>query len=329
MAESTLSITYDELAVAVAVFLGYSTTAADWSAEELAEIDRYIQAGIRQFYYPPSVDGIQDAHVWSFLNPTTTLDTITRYATGSLAVVTGTCTLTDGTWPTWAVTHGTLIIDDTEYSITSRDSNTELTVVGDDVTAEEDGWHLGHAGYQDLPDDLARVIGDFYYASVQYRSSIVKVSGPQIRAALSRTTDEAPPRMCTIRYKSQEATDAQRQEVVWFPKPSAVFTLEYEYEAYAGKLTTTANPYPLGGMRYSELVTESCLAIAEQRANDEKGLHTDAFYRLLKSGIAHDRKNDGTFYGPMSSGEAPSSMMHHRHHAAHVDYSITYKGETL
>jgi len=325
MAESTLSITYDQLAVEVAVFLGYSATDTDWTAAQVAEIDRYIQAGIRQFYYPPAVDGIEAGYEWSFLSPTTTIDTEETYDIGSLVVSSGTCTLTGGVWPAWAQTHGTLVIDDVTYSITSRDNDTTLTVVGDDVTAAEDEWYLSHAGYQDLPDDLGRVLGGFHYAPAEYRQEIIQVSEHQILTSLSRTSDVAPPYKCTVRHKAQEAGDGQRLEVVWFPIPDSSYTLTYKYEAYAGKISTSANPYPLGGMKYAELITESCLAIAEQRANDEQGIHTAAFVRLLAAGIQSDRKQGATHYGPMTPVEDEVTQRHFRHG---VNYPITYKGET-
>ena len=49
MAESTLSISYADLMIEVGVFLGYKSDTSDWSTDQLAEVDRYIQAGVRQF----------------------------------------------------------------------------------------------------------------------------------------------------------------------------------------------------------------------------------------------------------------------------------------
>jgi len=325
MAESTLSITFDLLAIEVAVFLGYSVTPDDWTVAELAEIDRYIQAGIRQFYYPPAADGIEAGYKWSFLSPVTTIDTIPTYATGSLAVVDGTCTIATGVWPSWAATHGTLTIGATVYSITSRDGDADLTVVGDDATAAEGGWSLKHAAYQDLPDGLGRVIGDFFFAPAVYHPSVIQTSEARVLAALSRDTDVSYPVMCTVRHKAQVIPAGQRLEVVWWPIPDAAYTMKYTYEAYTGKLTADTNPYPLGGMKYAELVTESCLAIAEQRANDERGSHTEAFFRLLKSGIAADRKQGATYYGPMSTGESEVSSLRD---GTYRNGDVTYKGVT-
>ena len=55
-------------------------------------------------------------------------------------------------------------------------------------------------------------------------------------------------------------------------------------------------PYPLGGMKHSELVTESCLAVAELRANDERGIHWESFIHQLAAAIAQDRKHGAQYF---------------------------------
>jgi len=75
MAESGLSIGFPTLQIEVGEYLGIGPTAADWSTKDAALVDRIIQSGLRQFYYPP-VDRYGDVHNWSFLNPTTTITTV-------------------------------------------------------------------------------------------------------------------------------------------------------------------------------------------------------------------------------------------------------------
>ena len=56
-------------------FLGYGRTSTDWTTAETAEINRYVQGGVRQFYYPPAIEGVPANYEWTFLSPTTTLTT--------------------------------------------------------------------------------------------------------------------------------------------------------------------------------------------------------------------------------------------------------------
>jgi hypothetical protein len=325
VAESTLSIAYAELISEIGAFLGYGPTSGNWSAAQSAEIARYLKAGIRQYYYPPAMDGVEQGYEWSFLKPTTTIDTIERYTTGSLVVASGTCTLSGGTWPSWAATHGTLVIDGTEYTISSRDGDTQLTVVGDDVTADEDDWYLSHAGYQDLPDSFGRVVSDFYFEPDVYRNSIVITSLAHLLRLRQESLDEAIPQYAAIRPKTSTGSTGQRFEVMWWPIPDDVYTLTYRYEAYQGILTSEL-PYPLGGMKHSELILESCLAVAELRANDEKGIHWEAFTQLLKTGVAQDRKNGAHFFGHMGMQSDDLVVLRHQNQAA--SYPVTYKGST-
>jgi hypothetical protein len=258
--ESELSVTYDELLLEVAAFLGYSATAALWSTEQSEEVARYVQTGLRRFYYPPAAEGVESGYQWSFMKPVTTIAT-----------------------------------------------------VADDVA-------------QDLPSGLARVVGGFFYDENQHMSSIVQVSEIRYQAEVSRTESTGQPRLARVRHKPQSGLIGQRLEVAWWPIPDAAYTLTYQYEAYSGKLNED-NPYPLGGMRHAELVTESCLAIAEQRANDERGLHTGEFERQLRAAIEQDRRLGAKTYGHMGADHHGHPVP--RHGDTGGTYSITYKGSEV
>jgi hypothetical protein len=257
--ESTLSAVYSVLSAEVGAFLGYGATAASWTADQAAEIERYVQAGVRQFYYPPAMQGVEPGVEWSFLKPTATLDTLASDAE------------------------------------------------------------------QDMPDAFGRLLGDFHFEPDVCSVPIVVVSEARIQTLLQQSIDVGRPQYAAVRFKASTGAYGQRQEVVWWPIPDDVYTLTYRYEAFSGKLTG-ANPYPLGGMKYSDVILESCLAIAEQRANDERGLHTERFGMLLSAAIVQDRKNSARYYGQMGT---PEDSAIPRRRMLFDNYPITYKGETL
>ena len=260
MADSELAVTYDDLMLEVAAFLGYGSVAASWSADEVAEVNRYVQTGVRGFYYPSGVEGVEQGYQWSFLTPMATIAT-----------------------------------------------------VADDRT-------------QDLPAGLGRVLGSFYYGQAQYMHPITQVSEERLQANISRTESGGQPQIARVRHKPQTGLIGQRLEVSWWPIPDGAYTLTYQYEAYSGKLSAD-NPYPLGGMRHAELLTESCLAVAEQRANDERGLHTDAYERQLRAAIQQDRRLSAKVYGHMGNFETGSEVP--RHGDTGGTYPMTYKGADL
>ena len=72
MAESTLSLTRDQLRSEVGLMLGYGLSSSDWEPEQLQRIDLCIRDGLGQFYYPMTGDQ-KSIHEWSFLTPTATL----------------------------------------------------------------------------------------------------------------------------------------------------------------------------------------------------------------------------------------------------------------
>jgi hypothetical protein len=79
MAESGLSIGASDLRAEIGFLAGYGRVSASWSVDQLADINRWMNSGIRRVYYPPAVksdiEGAQDiaGYEWSFLRPWTTL----------------------------------------------------------------------------------------------------------------------------------------------------------------------------------------------------------------------------------------------------------------
>lgn len=74
MADSTLSLTYTDLLGIVCYFL-HGETYANCTSAEKTKADEIVNAGYRQFLYPPTLDGVPPGYEWSFLQPVTTLDT--------------------------------------------------------------------------------------------------------------------------------------------------------------------------------------------------------------------------------------------------------------
>jgi len=288
MSESTLSVDYTSLRQVVAQFLGLGLDSSNWTDEEGDQIDIIIAAGLRQFYFPPKIRDDEEPHEFSFLKPTTTITTIATYSTGTVEVSSGTCTLSDGTWPSWAATHGILTIDSTEYSITSRDGDSTLTVVGDDVTAGED-YTLQHNGNYDMDDDFGGVEGPLHHSSANNYREVKVVGEGAIRDIRTGTTTRSKPLFAAVRPKECDGSEGQRFEMMFVPIPDDAYPLTYRMIILVNTLTS-ANPNPLGGMPHAETVRASCLAAAEFEMEDKKGVRWEHFAQRLTASIAHDKK---------------------------------------
>ena len=177
-----------------------------------------------------------------------------------------------------------------------------------------------------MPDDFGRMFSRLQWPEDEYRSPIEQIPVGELLALRSRATRTGPPIWFAIRYKASTGVSGQRQEILLYPRPDLDRSLPYQYEAYSSKLSDSY-PYPLGGMQLAELYTESCLAVAELRSNDEIGIHHQSFNALLIDAVKRDRKRSGRNYGHMGNREKYQSEFH-RGYTGSV-YPITYKGNLI
>lgn len=78
MAESTLSLAYNDFISKVGTFLGWGRGAifgeTAYTTQQQALLDDCVASGIRQFYFPPPLHPGGATYSWSFLKPVATLD---------------------------------------------------------------------------------------------------------------------------------------------------------------------------------------------------------------------------------------------------------------
>ncbi|MBN2129144.1 MAG: hypothetical protein JW741_06590, partial [Sedimentisphaerales bacterium] len=68
-----MEVTYDDLVRAVGRYLGYGPNSAAWTYSQTERVDDIVQAGIRQFLYPPSLKEDEPQYRWSFLDVAATI----------------------------------------------------------------------------------------------------------------------------------------------------------------------------------------------------------------------------------------------------------------
>jgi len=329
LAESTLSLGWADLKSRVGFFLGYGRTVASFTAVQEAEVEEFVQSGVRLVYYPTalSADATFAGYEWSWLRPTEVLDIYKPYAIGTVTIVAGVVTLADGTFPSWAA-DGELTIDGESYSVDTRDGDAQITLDNLTVTADAgSSYSLAQADY-DLPDNFGRMIGRFNFPQDSNLSPVDVVSVGKLLSMRAGSLMSGSPSFVAIRYKSSTGATGQRQEALFYPDPDDDWTMLYEYEAYSGALSD-ALPYPLGGMQLAELYTESCLAVAEGRANDEPGVHSKLYESLLVDAIIRDRKRGAKNYGQMGHQDYQLEEGVFRRGYTGGTYPLTYRGELI
>ncbi len=178
----------------------------------------------------------------------------------------------------------------------------------------------------DLPDDFGRLVGPFHFPAEEYRKPVIEVSVSKILQLRTYSFQTGGPYYVATRFKSSDGSAGQKQEALFFPEPDDDWTMIYEYEAYNSALSDSF-PYPLGGMKLSELYIESCLAVAESRTGDEFSVHMQTFQALLIDSVSRDKKNGAKYFGQM--GHRDTEADEFRHGYTGSVYPIEYKGEDI
>jgi len=309
VSESSLSTTLTEIRLAIAHFLGIDVDPTNWDADQTAIINLILKRGLRQFYFPPPlleqtgkrIAITRPPHEWSFLKPITTLDLIGSYITGTITVteLDATVLLTDGVWPSWTATNGTLVIDTVRYKITSRtdDTHLELAEVWALDTKEMVLYTLEHNGNYDLPDDFGGHEGDMVYPEGINKPNVRIIGEGKIRSLRAGTTSRTHPQFAAMRPKKQTVTTAgQRFEIMFFPIPAVTNTLSYKMLVLPELLVSDIITHPYGGAMHSETILASCLAVAEEQEDEKRGVKWQVFLDRLAASIQIDKRMISTDY---------------------------------
>jgi hypothetical protein len=67
-AQPNLHAGYDDFTLAMSEYVGYGPDPAEWTNQNIAELDRRVQESYRYLLYPSRIPGGGLAHVWSFLH---------------------------------------------------------------------------------------------------------------------------------------------------------------------------------------------------------------------------------------------------------------------
>ncbi len=232
MAESSLSLGFADYRKRIGTHLGYGPTSGNWTTAQSDEITDILNSGVRQFYYPPPIQGLA-YHEWTFLKPTDTVPTVA---------------------------------DTANYT---------------------------------MEDDFGGIDGSLTFATADNGWKEIEIIGEGRIRVLQQNNPVSTgrPQYACIRPVATDGASGQRWQMTLWPTPDAVYTLTLVKDVLPSALSAL-NPYPYGGMAHSETILESCLAIAEQRYDDEEGIHARLFTKQLAASIERDRRaNAIEFFG--------------------------------
>lgn len=293
MAESTLSLTNVDIAKEVGFLVGYTRDSSAWTNEQKQNLEACLDSGYRQFLVPPPING--RVHEWTFMRPITTLTIWPDVAvTAGVTVTQSGYTLTANTATFYPSMVGRTVVitgQSTNRTITAYTNATTVTVSVTQTIASGATFSIASEGRFRLADDFGGMDGlvTFSANSNQY-CALPLVNELAIREVEQQNTIAGKPVMCAVVANNAAGTTGQRFDLAVSPKPDALYTLKFRYNANPGSFATlSSSTYPLGGMNHSETLKESCMAIAEETLMDGgSAIHINKFRERLAASVEWD-----------------------------------------
>lgn len=178
-----------------------------------------------------------------------------------------------------------------------------------------------------LPHDFGGIEGCLTYNANQGYRELRIIGEGEIRKFRQRTATSGYPRFAAVRPYRAEGTTSQRYELMLWPEPDGAYDLTFKYNVLTDSMSSSRT-YPFGEAVHGECLLESCLAVAEQRVNDQRGVHWEMFMQRLAASIFYDRQtNRQEFFGYNgdSSDDRRGRPGRGRVYGV-LDSSVTYNG---
>lgn len=331
-----MQATYEELRLAIGIYLGYPDPNL-WGEMEEAQINAALRSGLRQFYFPP-VD-----HVWSFLRPTLSLEAWADIPEGTYQVSAveeydeeeeetklglNVGVFDSGPLLEAMVGYRLVVPGEGEFRIkrlSTSGPDRNFYVHGDAGELSGAECSITADGVYALPAGFSGILGEVTHESLVGMPGIVQVGEAQIRAMRRSGVSSGPPRCFAVRPTADaDGSAPQGFELLTFPVPDRNYTLEIPYAVVPPELSEGA-PYPLGGAAHSETILESCLAAAENRTDDNLGIHKREFAEKLAASVVRDQQHHAPrFLGRNGNGETGDFARRTR---ARGSFIATYNGQ--
>lgn len=254
-----------------------------FTSDQVCDITDCIRDGLQRVY---------SAHDWSFFRPIVDVATTAPYSTGTITIASGVVTLSGGTFPTWAA-DGVLMVNNSYYSASTRDSDTQITLDATAVTI------AGASSYQlarpEIPMDAAfdAVANDSdltHYQNADSWYPPVRQRHDQFIRKLEQSSPEFNrPAWYSVRTTLFDATVGSRKVLAMYPAPDQVYTLRVPM-ILRPIMLDAVNEFPVGGEVLSQVILEACLAAAEHNFEEREHVHEKRFMEMIAMSIRNDQE---------------------------------------
>lgn len=298
MAESTYTLTYSDVRIAVGYDRRFGADPTAWSASNTDVVDRSMKIGGPRFYFPGSVT-LPDGRTivgfeWSFMSPTATVYLWPTYEAASTRLLsTNGTAVTAGTGTTFYSTMvgKTITITAVDYVVASYTSATSITLATSAGVQNNVQWSMTANGDYRMPDDFGGIRDRRITTGANSLFTADYVNEELIRQARAMSPNlTGYPTNFSITPVRTTGTTAQRFDMMVVPTPSQLTTLAVPYTYLPDALTSTLI-YHAGGMPYSNAFRLACMAAAESIVDDTAGLREQEFQAALGVAAAYDMRH--------------------------------------
>jgi len=161
-------------------------------------------------------------------------------------------------------------------------------------------WTLRTVGSQwkyALPVDFSDLLDDFHFDSGTGYPHLLRRSAEQIKEMRAESTSSGYPEYYAVTPSRYDLEIGTVYEVWMYPTPNQAYTLATFYRIDPLQPSTTTD-LMVGGIRATEAILESCLAVAEHQEDDMVTTHhTTKAAELIQALIVADKVTDTDYIG--------------------------------
>jgi hypothetical protein len=327
MAVPTSALTFDDLVLEVALFLGTASYGVGGNgaaviptdAHDLAEARRHVNNGIRMFFANPPRTG------WRFARPVGTFTIFPKIEVSDTNTVTAGAydagndetILTANTNAFYPGHEFRVIVVTTvdTFEIKRYIGPTQVAVYGDASAVAANTYSIDTNGAFTLPADFhGEYTGAITYTSDTNQGvSLAWTNEAVIRQWREDITDETgDPYWASVAVMPGANARANRRwELLMYPQPDEVMTVQFPYEIHFNELVNGADVPPTP-VSHDETIRAACLAAAERDTDDNVTTHHQNRFRdLLSRSYEKDNRTGPRKLGYFGDGgmSAPNNVI--------------------
>ncbi len=342
MADSTLRLTFQQLQIRVADFLGIanrsgSSLAVPSDAKNLELVKRLVNDGYRRM--------LTDYEKWNVLNVPLTINFVAQLEGTITAVVTGaTPSITVGSF---AGTYANDYFNGFELTVDEDTVNEVTLTVLDYVGATGQFTFAAQAiaaGTTIASGDTLKIAGlrnprgiawryylpdDFYglwkvpltYSPNGPRVRITEVTEGEIREMRAGARTAGDPLFVAFRpINTVATTDGKRWEALFWPEPNTLYPVQGIYKRFPAALSADGDT-SVFGFHHDGTVLAASLAAAELFRHDKMGIHETTYQTKLATAIKLDARSSPRNNRPFGDHSDEAVGMRTSDHFAPATYN--------